>query len=59
MKIDGYNNLIIFKRELEYSKDDNVLVFKKKVSKYIDWYNNVRIQKNLNNMSPVEYRYSM
>ncbi len=35
----------IFKRELEYSKDDNVLVFKKKVGKYIEWYNNVRIQK--------------
>ncbi len=49
----------IFKRELEYSRDDDVLLFKKKVSKYIDWYNNVRIQRNLDNKSPVEYRYSM
>ncbi len=49
----------IFKRELEYKKDDDVLLFQKKVRKYIDWYNNVRIQKNLNNMSPVQYRYSM
>ncbi len=49
----------ILKRELEYTKDDDVLLFQKKVNKYVDWYNNVRIQKKLNNMSPVQYRYSM
>ncbi len=49
----------ILKRELEYTKDDDVLLFQKKVRKYVDWYNNVRIQKKLNNMSPVQYKYSM
>ncbi|MFV0287965.1 MAG: IS3 family transposase [Mycoplasmatales bacterium] len=49
----------LFKKKLEYSKDDDVLSFQNKVKKYVDWYNNVRIQKRLNNMSPVQFRFSM
>ncbi len=44
---------------MEYSKDENILLFQNKVKKYIDWYNNVRIQKRLDNMSPVQFRFSM
>ncbi len=47
----------LFKREMEYSKDEDILLFQSKVKKYIDWYNNVRIQKRLDNMSAVQFRF--
>jgi len=47
----------LLKSELLYlQKFSSIDHFRKELEEYIDYYNNKRIKKYLNNMSPVQYR---
>jgi transposase InsO family protein len=47
----------IIKAELFYLKKyDSILLLKKEINDYINYYNNERIKLNLNGMSPIQYR---
>lgn len=47
----------IVKTELLYlQKFTSMEHFQKELKKYIEYYNNIRIKKYLNNMSPIQYR---
>jgi transposase InsO family protein len=47
----------ILKSELFYlNKYESISQLKKDIKKYIEYYNNERIKKDLNGMSPIEYR---
>ncbi len=49
----------LLKSELLYlQKFSSIDHFRKELEEYIDYYNNKRIKKYLNNMSPVQYRFS-
>ena len=52
----------IFKNELIYHLDFNNLTFeqlKQKIDKYINYYNNFRIQEQLNWLSPSDYKKTL
>ena len=47
----------LLKQEMYYGeKFTSIKQLKKKITGYINWYNNKRIKEKLNGLSPIEYR---
>ena len=47
----------LLKQEMYYGeKFTSIKQLEKKITGYIDWYNNKRIKEKLNGLSPIEYR---